>query len=592
MSSEGSRFVKPWCLAVTITIFAALGVVGLACRPASEPPEPPAREVLPVYLLAQPGVETDRAAEILHNLHDGPMPQEVRSEDRPDAVVRRAGSKEVEIYKASGGVWVRDRNELWNPTRRPDLPSQDQARELADRFLAENELPPARDERIDFGFAGYSETAVAEDGPEGAGGDDKTVLDVQVDYDTKVVVKRPDGETLSLPVVGGGGNFKVAIGDQGSIIGFTGVWRPIAQVESEEEILTKEEALEQFREMAGEARLVDSDAYLAYYSAPAFEEQTHLAPVWVVGGELEVGEERVPMRRTIIAATKYGPRPPDLPARIRTPDDKALPADPDERDTPEQVSWLRGLGETLLLVPPVAWAQLEAGTSWIGPSQGLTGSPANASGFVEGLVAAGWRKNFNWGEAAAFEADWRRDDDDWVDGADAVFYTGHANSAGWVLNNPEDTFLRFSEVQGGGGDLYGNTDIEWIVIAACGPHQSSHFTGNVGNAFDRWRGIFDGLHVFLGYGAVTFDNFSEGRRVVQLARGGWPIIDAWFRTAWEIQPLFNGELPPDGPVVFVTAMYAHMGDHATRNDHLWGMGPTVADPVGAGQRRTLIWSGT
>jgi hypothetical protein len=50
------------------------------------------------------------------------------------------------------------------------------------------------------------------------------------------------------------------------------------------------------------------------------------------------------------------------------------------------------------------------------------------------------------------------------------------------------------------------------------PHQSSHFVGEVGNAFDRWRGVFDGLHVFMGCGAVTFDNSSEGSRIVELSR--------------------------------------------------------------------------
>ena len=155
-----------------------------------------------------------------------------------------------------------------------------------------------------------------------------------------------------------------------------------------------------------------------------------------------------------------------------------------------------------------------------------------------------------------------------------------------MLNNPSDTFLNFSEVQAGGGDLYGNRDLEWIVIAACGPHQSSHFVGGVGNAFDRWRGIFDGLHIFLGYGAVTYDNTSEGRRVVELAASGWNVIDAWFRTAWEIQPSTNGFSAPDGPTIFVTAMYAHMGAYETRDDHVWGApGATVGStPNGSTER--------
>ncbi len=112
------------------------------------------------------------------------------------------------------------------------------------------------------------------------------------------------------------------------------------------------------------------------------------------------------------------------------------------------------------------------------------------------------------------------------------------------------------------------------------------------NAFDRWRGIFDGLHIFLGYGAVTYDNTTEGARVTELMRQGWTVIDAWFRTAWEIQPSTNNSNAPDGPTIWVTAMYAHMGSNDTRNDHIWGTGTTVADPVGSGQKRKLLWSGT
>jgi hypothetical protein len=131
-----------------------------------------------------------------------------------------------------------------------------------------------------------------------------------------------------------------------------------------------------------------------------------------------------------------------------------------------------------------------------------------------------------------------------------------------------------------------------MIIAACGPHQSSHFVGSVGNAFDRWRGALDGMHVFMGYGAVTYDNTTEGSRVVQLSRAGWTVIDAWFRTAWEIQPSTNGYGAPNGPNILVTAMYAEKPGINTRNDRIWGTGTTVPDAREPGQVRWLLWSGT
>ena len=550
-------------------------------------------ERLPVFKLAEPKADAERATRVLAGLNKGQALADVKVVDRPDVVGRRAGNKLVEVDRASGGVFARDFDRLWNPRIKPALPPQAEARKHADSFLKDNRLAPASDQRLEVSFASFSETGVVADAP----GAVPQKLDVQVNYKVDVKVNR-GGKEERLPIVGGGGKFKVAVGERGDVIGYHGVWRDIAGVGAEEEILPQAQAEAQVKGKFQGLRLTRTESFLAYYAAPAFERQTHLAPVWVVKAEAEIGGQKVPLRNTIVAATKFGPSFPAVPARPRGKDERPRPdsLDKDERSAASQTSALGLLTE--LLRPRAAWAQdatFEAGTSWIGPSQGLGGSPANAKGFVDGLAAGGWKVNFNWGEAAAFESDWRANDDAWVDAADFVFYTGHANSDGWVLNPPGDTFLHFNEVgatPGSPNDHYGNTDIEWIIIAACGPHQSNHFVGSVGNAFDRWRGIFDGLHVFLGYGAVTYDNTTEGSRVVQLARAGWPVIDAWFRAAWEIQPSTNGFSAPNGPTIFVTAMYAHMGDHATRNDHIWGTGTTVNDPVGAGQQRWLMWSGT
>jgi hypothetical protein len=79
---------------------------------------------------------------------------------------------------------------------------------------------------------------------------------------------------------------------------------------------------------------------------------------------------------------------------------------------------------------------------------------------------------------------------------------------------------------------------------------------------------------------------------MELARAGWNVIDAWFRTAWEVQPTTNGYSAPNGPTIYVTAMYAHDGSYCQRNDHLYGMGTTCPPVVGAAQWRTFMWSGT
>ncbi len=543
-------------------------------------------EQLPVFQISSEPVSEARGAQVLSAATGGRVNAKIQTIDRGSVLVQTLGAKQLEIEKASGGLFLRDTARLWNTELRPKLPSQEEARKIADRFVLENRLLPPNDKYVIADFAGYSETAIS---PDSGDPHEKTQLDIQVNYSVQLAIEREAG-FARVPVVGGGGDFKVAIGEGGELIGYTGVWRPIAGVAAMAELIPQREAEERYRESLGEMKVTKLDSYLAYYSAPSFEKQELLTPVWVMRGEAEVGGERVPMRLGMIAATQYGPiwRAPQATPREngQKPNDWSL--DGDERAANGSLlDWLIG--------PAHAASGFEAGTSWIGPSQGLGGSPANAQGFVDGLANAGWDINFNWGEWTAFESDWNASDDSWVDAADFVFYTGHASSNGWVLNVPNDTFLNFSEVgawPGSPNDRWGQNDLEWIIIAACGPHQSSHFVGNVGNAFDRWRAAFDGLHVFMGYGAVTYDNTTEGSRVIQLARSGWTIIDAWFRAAWEIQPSTNGFAAPDGPDIFVTAMYAEKSGINTRNDRIWGTGTTVADPREPGQARWLLWSGT
>jgi hypothetical protein len=210
----------------------------------------------------------------------------------------------------------------------------------------------------------------------------------------------------------------------------------------------------------------------------------------------------------------------------------------------------------------------------------------NAQGFVDGLRDAGWNINFNWGNCNAWESDWHDNDDTYVDAADFVFYTGHAGVDGWQLVNPANCnadYLVSAEVGAGPehpGDIWGRQDLEWIAIAACGPLEDDLLSPGGGNVLHRWDGAFDGLHILMGYGAVTFDNVDEGRLLVQYAREGLPLIDAWFRTAVEIQPANNGWGAPYGPTVYVGAMYARKGGLTSpRNDHLWGYGSVAPDPV-------------
>ncbi len=95
----------------------------------------------------------------------------------------------------------------------------------------------------------------------------------------------------------------------------------------------------------------------------------------------------------------------------------------------------------------------------------------------------------------------------------------------------------------------------------------------------RWDGAFDGLHQLLGYGSVTNDNEVEGKLLAQYCREGQTVISAWFRTAKEVQPSTNGYSAPDGPTVWVGAMWASKAGADPANDHAWSHGSVSADPV-------------
>jgi Family of unknown function (DUF6345) len=544
-------------------------------------------EQLPVFQVASAEVSAARGEQVLKSVYGGRLPAKIETRDSRTTLIQNIASKQLEIEKVSGGMFMRDSTQLWNTSLRPKLPTQDKARQIADDFVKTAQLLPA-DRYVATRFAGFAESAVA---PDSGNVSDKISLDVQVNYSVQLNVTRANGRQEVVPIVGGGGDFKVALGHAGEIIGYTGVWRPITGIAANAEVTPQKDAEAQYLKSLNGMKVTKLSSSLAYYSAPSFERQTVLAPVWVMRGEADVDGNRVPLRIAIIAATKYGPEwkaPQFLPREDgQKPSGGSLDGD-------EKFSANRSILD-FFVSPAHAANPFEAGASWIGPSQGLGGSPANAQGFVNNLSNAGWLINFNWGEWAAFESDWNKNDDSWVDAADFVFYTGHASASGWVLSVPDDTFLSFSEVgswPGSPNDLWGQDDLEWIIIAACGPLQSTHFTTNTTNAFDRWRGAFDGLHTLMGYGAVTFDNTTEGSRVSQLALSGWTIIDAWFRAAWEIQPSTNDESPPNGSTIFVTAMYAMNSKNDTRNDRIWGAGTTVGDSRAPDQVRWLMWSGT
>jgi hypothetical protein len=518
-------------------------------------------ERLPVYRLEAYSAETQRLIDLGRTLFE--VKEGFTLQERDNSRVLRQDHRVVEIHGESGGIWAADESQLFKPSIRPKLLGEKEAVKKVTSLLRAKKLLPELSSPFRLSQPKVAGTRLA---MRTGRRREERMLDVQVIYPVMV------GE---IPIVGGGGDFTAVLGDKGRLTGFSGVWR--RAVDSfDAKVIERKFSDEQFRAMTKDMKIESFDASLAYYSAPSFHKQEFLYPVYVYSGTARFGKHRVPLRQMILPATDFGPKVSFGEPQPPRPKEQA--AGTGRQPTKKYTRALPRRSYATLS----PWRPWEAGTSWIGQSGGLAGSQANAQGFVDEWAAAGWNVNFNWGDGNAFESDWRRNDDQWVDAADFVFYTGHASLNGWVLSNPDDGSLDFTEVggsPGSPGDLWGQNDLEWAVVAACGPLQDELLASGGGDVLDRWDGAFDGMHILLGYGAITFDNTDEGRKLAQYAKGGSTLIDAWFRTAKEIQPSTNGAGAPDGPTVWVGAMWVGKNGVDPSGDHAWGCGSVSGDPT-------------
>jgi hypothetical protein len=205
-------------------------------------------------------------------------------------------------------------------------------------------------------------------------------------------------------------------------------------------------------------------------------------------------------------------------------------------------------------------------TEWIGTCGGLNGSAGNAGGFVNRFQASGITAQFNWGEGNAWEIDFKDvakggQDNSMADAVDLVFYTGHASGDGFQFcSSVNDTWLDL-----GTEAKLGDNNLEWLVIAACGPLQGT-----------AWPNSFAGLHLLLGYANVSYDNSDEGNSFADgiLRYDHLTVRDSWAMTATAIQP---------SDVIFGYAgVWGLSGSSFTLpniDDYFWGMGSTGPDTL-------------
>ncbi|KAH0603280.1 uncharacterized protein H6S33_007602 [Morchella sextelata] len=469
--------------------------------------------------------------------------------------------KHLEYDTVSGGITAADDSEPWSPAAGPpgNLPSEPQAMEMAIEItkrlniLPADGLLPAEIELI-IKSDRTSGTYVAHEYSDGAGGyiREDYLIDVSAFFD--ISIKVPDyPEPLLL--TGGGGKFKVAFGSNCRLKEFQALWRPIVGSKPYE-IMPQEEADRLYQQslgaLAGTATNITS--FLAYYSEPFGTLQKLMYPMYVYEGNAVVGDESIPIRPQ---ATRGG--------------DGTGSSHPGMKQFPKR----QALDDAKLF---------EAASEWLGEPYGLTLAKRNADGFRNGVqdTAPLGVYRYEKSNKDVLESDFVSEADTWADTVDMLFYTGHANRNGWMVAEPgtgAEMFIDYRSFGAGPevpGDLLGQQDLEWLIIAACGPHQDQHINPSDGNVFDRWRGIFDGLHIMFGYATASVDSSEEGGRFMKYAQEGDTLINAWFRAAKELQT----------SEVIVSAMWT---DDAW-DDHLPGYGCVSSDNTLGSQERWIMWT--
>lgn len=481
------------------------------------------------------------------------------------------GTKRVEYDTVSGGIWAADESELWNTEniQEQNLPTDADAIKMADALVKKFNLLPPEEGPVKISKGRISGTFLAHEPGDQHGEYERKEyqLDVSVNYD--ITLSIPCGSKEEYPIVGGGGKFQVTFGNCGKLIAYQGLWRDIIG-ENSYDVVPQAEADEEFLATVGYLNnTINFDSTMSYFSKPFGKFQKKMYPVYVYTGTAQVGNETVSIRPAMIQGSRYSEENDTGDSRKS----RSL-AQRDGQPTPDKQDD----------------GKLEAATEWLGSPYGLQLAEDNAAGFRDEIRAsAGWAINYDRSNENVWESDFTTNDDSCLaDSVDFMFYTGHANRNGWLANEPGTTtgvrkmvnYASMGTMPGDPGDLLGHQDLEWLVIAACGPHQDESFDPGAGNVFDRWRGIFDGLHIMFAYGTNSDDTRDEGSRLIMYSRQGYSLIDSWFRTAKEAQ----------SSQVIVTAMWTDGPGGNARSDHLPGYGWVSKDNVGRSQGRWFMWT--
>jgi hypothetical protein len=533
--------------------FALLVVLLAACSQVEQPATDESVEALasyPVYILRENGVSPDQVKSFLASLGAEPqfaepdpsVPVSFIDTERfmaiPSKITGRGESKEGE-----GPVVLEtfDFDALKNTKAVPLATALEtvQGAFRANGMFPSDVLPLS----VVTATAKYSKAEAV---------DAKGTLLFRANLDTHVMLGLKLNLATQIPLIGPGAKVKAVLNPEGRVTqlyyGLYGM-EEVRQVN----VLSRAKALtacsKAFAGVDGLIKPATLGAQLVYYVPDATGQlgKLEVAPSYACSGTTLVGDNNARLRKVLINATTGRPL---YTGELAPGRDRAL--------------------LTTQSIPRV-----DVGAEYIGVSQGLGGSQGNATGFVNTMTSKGVPVQFFWGDYAAWEQDFKDpsksgDDSDWVDDVDMTFYTGHANGDGFTFpGNNDDDFLHYNDA------VWGNRDLEWLVIAACGPLQLE--SGGL-RWWQRWGPAFQGLHQLLGYTTVSWDNTVEGQlmaekilgtQILWFNIGARSVRQAWVETATQAQNDNNvtwAYMVPFGP-----------NNSSNLDDYFWGRGTTTFD---------------
>ena len=208
------------------------------------------------------------------------------------------------------------------------------------------------------------------------------------------------------------------------------------------------------------------------------------------------------------------------------------------------------------------------GIEWVnkyhGRGKDLKNRDNCARGFYNNLNGV---KQFEYSDDLAWDQDFEESgvgsptagtDQIYADNVDIIYFAGHGGPSGisFGRTNKDDGTARNTNIR------LGDRQCEWIVFDACSTLSWS------GNVFDRWRQIFTGLHMILGFENTAYDRSDRGEKFAKKLNAGKTLYRAWREACEETE----------GSDVNWCVLYVNESNTDTYNDHWHGKGYVSPDP--------------